>query len=638
MSTEEITSFVALVVGGGGETTRGAIMNLWYLLLQHPDQYQAVLDDPRLWKAAFHEMLRHSTSIGGQPRHNTFDVELHGVTIPAGSLVHMVDVAANHDDRVFAEPERFDIFRHDLYSDKILRSGHDKDGRRSHMAFGVGPHLCPGAWISEQETVIGAQVLSETFANIRLVEDRMPRGHRRRVARADRARFHPQALAAARPARAELSHMRDGTTVETDDEALGASGYRTYEVYQRERVGESSPAFVPRELIRDEMLTDPYRLLTLMREHTPCYRDWVGNQFWITRYDDVTSVFTDDANYTSRSKRWSSGNTDLGRDLGAQLPVLWAEANQVDAHVERIVERLLGDLDGTAPDLALGFAARLPIELWGAVLGLPSADLPEFAGRYWRMQRGTGWHAAARQDGRAAAAELVRYVEPLVERRRADPGDDLISAALSTELDGEPISAPDIVATLFEADHETLHGGLANLWFQLLTNPDQLDRVRDEPRLVKVAWHETLRHSPPVHSVVRHARREVERFGRLLPDGAMLRCSAAAANRDPRVFTDPDAFVVDRTDLCQREPRGQYRADGLPSGIAFGLGRPSIHPAVPSERPRSRYALVRDVAVRASQMLLDAHPGIRLEPGATPSLRSLRLGEMHTCWALPVRW
>ncbi len=176
MSTEEITSFVALVVGGGGETTRGAIMNLWYLLLQHPDQYQAVLDDPDLWHAAFHEMLRHSTSIGGQPRHNTFEIELHDVVIPAGSLVHMVDVSANHDDRVFAEPERFDIFRNDLYSDKILRSGYDKDGRRSHMAFGVGPHLCPGAWISEQETVVGAQVLSETFRNIRLEIDRMPTG------------------------------------------------------------------------------------------------------------------------------------------------------------------------------------------------------------------------------------------------------------------------------------------------------------------------------------------------------------------------------------------------------------------------------------------------------------------------------
>lgn len=168
LSTEEITSNIALVVGGGGETTRGAIMNLWYLLLQHPDQFEAVSNDPSLWDAAFHETLRHSTSIGGQPRHNTFDIELHGVTIPAGSLVNMVDVSANHDDRIFAEPEKFDIFRPDLFSGKILRSGFNKEGRHSHMAFGVGPHLCPGAWISHQESVVGSQLLRSRIKSVRI--------------------------------------------------------------------------------------------------------------------------------------------------------------------------------------------------------------------------------------------------------------------------------------------------------------------------------------------------------------------------------------------------------------------------------------------------------------------------------------
>ena len=383
--------------------------------------------------------------------------------------------------------------------------------------------------------------------------------------------------------------MRDRTYVEADDLALPASGSRTYEVYQRERVGESKTQFVPRELIGDEMLSNPYRLLTLMREQTPCYRDWVGNQFWITRYDDVTSVFSDDANFESRSKRWFSGQSGLGRDLNAEAPVLWAQANRTDAGLDRIVDRIIDDLvDG--PDLASEFAARLPVELWGAVLNLPNDDLAGFAARYWRMQRGASWNTLAQQDGRQAAEELTRYFEPLLTRRRGDPGDDLISSAATIEIDGKPICAADIVATLFEADHEMLHGGLANLWFQLLVHPDQLDVVRAEPRLVKFAWLEALRHSPPVHSARRFARHEVERFGRLIPNGALLRCSAAAANRDPRVFDDPDAFIVERHDLCQREPRGQYRADGLPSGIAFGFGKPSVHPAVPKDRPRSAYA------------------------------------------------
>lgn len=429
--------------------------------------------------------------------------------------------------------------------------------------------------------------------------------------------------------------MSDATYVEPDEEPPPAAGYRTYEVYQRERVGESTDQLKPRELIGDEMLADPFRLLTILREHDPCYRDWIGNQFWITRYDDVTSVFADEANFESRSKRWFSGQPTFGRDLGSELAVLWAQANRIDAQVEEIVERMLHDL-GDEPDLAGGLAARLPLELWGAVLDLPRNDLAEFAALYWQMQRGAGWNESDRGAGHAATLELTRLIEPLVDQRRSDPGDDLISAAVGIEREGGEIGAADIVATIFEADHETLHGGLANLWFQLLTQPVQLDIVRNEPRLIKQAWHEALRHSPPVHEAKRFARHEVERFGQLLPDGALLTCSAAAANRDPRVFSDPTAFLVRRSDLCQREPRGQYRADGLPSGIAFGLGRPSVHPAVPKERPRSRYALIRDVAVTASRMLLEAAPEISLARDAEPTLRSLRLGEMHTCWELNV--
>ncbi len=427
------------------------------------------------------------------------------------------------------------------------------------------------------------------------------------------------------------------TRYEHDDEPLPAAGYRTYEVYQRERVGESTMLVRPRELIGDEMLTNPHHLLGMVREHTPCYRDWVANRFWITRYDDVTSVFTDEANYETRNKRWLYARPDLGRDLLHEIPVLTARATRIDACVEPVIEQLVADL-ADAPDLATGFAARLPIELWAAVLDLPPDDVPAFASAYWRMQRGCGWNAPAHHHGLAAFAELVAMIEPLLHQRLADPGDDLISAATSVEVVGPPISAADIVATVLEADHETLHGSLANLWFQLLTNPDQLDVVRTDQRLVKFAWLEGLRHSPPVHCAQRFTRHEVERFGRLLPAGALLTCSAAAANRDPRVFSQPDSYIVERSDLCQREPRGQYRADGLPSGIAFGLGRPSVHPAVPRERPRSLYALTRDVAVTASRMLLDAYPNIRLAPDVAPILRALRLGEMFTCWHLPVTW
>lgn len=421
---------------------------------------------------------------------------------------------------------------------------------------------------------------------------------------------------------------------EHDDEPLPAAGYRTYEVYQRERVGETTNLLKPRELIVDEMVNEPHRLLTLLRENYPCYRDWVGNRFWITRYDDVTSVFADEANYETRSKRWFYGRPDLGRHLWGELPVLWSWANRIDQAVTDAAARVVAELDGT-PDLATGFAARLPLELWGAVLDLPRAELGRFSACYWRMQRGWSWDAPAQLDGLAAFAELVAYFEPLVASRRGGGGDDLVTAVADLDLADGPTTATDLVATILESDHETLHGGLANLWFLLLTNPDQLAVVKDEPRLAKFAWLEALRHSPPVVAARRFARHEVERFGRLIPGGGLLYCSALAANRDPRAFSDPEAFQVTRKDLCQREPRGQYRADGLPSGISFGTGPPSIHPAVPKERPRSMYAVTRDVAVVASQALLDRYPDIGLAAGARPTLRSLRLDEMYTCWSLP---
>ncbi len=414
-------------------------------------------------------------------------------------------------------------------------------------------------------------------------------------------------------------------------------GLRSYEVFQRQRVGESTPLVRPRALIGSGFLADPHPILAVLREEYPCYRDWIGNAFWITRYDDVTSVLVDDANFETRTRRWSMDLAHRGRDLGRQLPVREAEAAALDAHARPDADRLVADLAASdRPDLARGLAARLPLVLLGRTLDLPDADLPAVAAWYWRMQRGSGADPVARHDGVAAFGELAAFLDPLVEKRRADPGDDLISAAAALEIEGGPVTGVDVAATLLEGDHQTLHGGLANLWALLLTHPDQLEAVAGERRLVRSAWLEALRFEAPVTAGRRFARHEVERFGRLLPEGALMVCSAAAANRDPRQFAHPDRFDLFRKDLCQREPRGQYRADGLPSGVSVGTGAPSRWPAEPQDRPRSRYALTRDVAVAATNAVLDGLPAVRSAPGAEPELRSLRHGEMRTCWHLPV--
>ncbi len=438
--------------------------------------------------------------------------------------------------------------------------------------------------------------------------------------------------------------MRGTTVIGANGVAIpqgthGDAGFRTYEVHQRERVGQSTAKVKPMQLVSPEFARDPYPLLKILRENYPCFRDWLNNCYWLTRYDDVTSIFTDDANFESRPRSWMLGLEHGGRDLRAALPVLNATAAGIDANAERLARAAVADFAtrGEA-DLAIEFAARFALQLLMSVLDIPADDANRFAARYLAMQRGVTWDPRVRQQGLSAVRELTEYFTPLLERRRADPGDDLVSAVAGLELDDGPARAEDLVATLLEMDHETLHGSLANLWLRLLEDPERLQSVRDEPRFLKLAVLETFRHSTPVLSALRFARHEVERFGRLIPEGGLIICSGAAANRDPRTFNDPDDFIVNRKDLCHREARGQYRADGLATGITFGLGAPSKHPAIPEDRPRSAFAITRDTLETASRVLLDAVTDLEIQPGAEPRQACRRLFEMHACWSLPVRF
>ena len=168
MSTTEIVSMISVLVSGGGDTTRGAILHMWRLLLEHPEQLKAVQEDPGLLDAAFHETLRHSSPVGGMARSTNRDVVLHGVLIPAGSWVELVNFSANHDERFFGDPEAFNILRPELYIGREVQRGYRRDGKFSHVGFGVGTHFCPGAWIAHQETVIGSRILLEHLSNPRL--------------------------------------------------------------------------------------------------------------------------------------------------------------------------------------------------------------------------------------------------------------------------------------------------------------------------------------------------------------------------------------------------------------------------------------------------------------------------------------
>lgn len=167
MTKEEIKSFASLILVAGAETTDKAIANLWYQLLAHPSQWAAVQRDPDLLDRAFSEMMRIHGPAGRQTRKAIRDIPLHGEVIPAGAYVHLSLYGANRDERVFKDPDVFDLFRDDLYFGKELRSGYRQNGKVCHLGFGLGAHFCVGYQLARAETVIGTKMLMKVIRNPR---------------------------------------------------------------------------------------------------------------------------------------------------------------------------------------------------------------------------------------------------------------------------------------------------------------------------------------------------------------------------------------------------------------------------------------------------------------------------------------
>jgi len=161
----EIAAFVSLLLTAGGETTDKAITNLWWNLLQLPEQLAAVRADPGLLEAAFSETMRHSFPVIGQVREVVAPTTVAGVDLDPGARITLSIGSANNDERVFADPRRFDPRRSDLHLAKELRFGQASDpGRHGHVGFGLGRHFCLGYELARAEAVIGSSLLLAAMA------------------------------------------------------------------------------------------------------------------------------------------------------------------------------------------------------------------------------------------------------------------------------------------------------------------------------------------------------------------------------------------------------------------------------------------------------------------------------------------
>ncbi|MCA6097220.1 cytochrome P450 [Bradyrhizobium australafricanum] len=149
MPIEGIRANIKVIIGGGLNEPRDAILTLVLGLLENPAQKDGVLAKPELWPAALEEAVRWISPIGMYPRRVTRDVGLSGTTLPQDLQIGLCVGAANRDGSRFAEPDRFDVTR----------------PKQSHLGFGAGPHFCAGTWVSR--LAVGKIVVPMLFARLR---------------------------------------------------------------------------------------------------------------------------------------------------------------------------------------------------------------------------------------------------------------------------------------------------------------------------------------------------------------------------------------------------------------------------------------------------------------------------------------
>ncbi|MBW4491192.1 MAG: cytochrome P450 [Trichocoleus desertorum ATA4-8-CV12] len=248
----------------------------------------------------------------------------------------------------------------------------------------------------------------------------------------------------------------------------------------------------------------------------------------------------------------------------------------------------------TEMDLVEEFAFPLPVMVISNLLGVPPQDRPLF--RSWALAL---QHASASrltpspqvyEQAEQATQGLIHYFQQAIAQRQVEPQEDLITALVKAQDEGNKLSDEEVLATcihLLTAGHETTINLIAKGVLALLCNPDELQLLRSHPELIPGAIEELIRYDSPVQMVTRWAYTDLEIGDKLIRRGDSVGLMLGAANRDPARFQNPDLLDIQRSD-CKH--------CGFGSGIHFCLGS----------------ALARAEAQIALNILLNRLPDLRL--------------------------
>ena len=320
------------------------------------------------------------------------------------------------------------------------------------------------------------------------------------------------------------------------------------------------------DLFASEFTDDPFSVWSDMREGgCPVAKsDLWGGSWMPVEYEDIREIARDARRFSSRAVEvagpiprqgggllmppLTSDPPDHRPDRGILLPYFTSrKIAEMEPFIRQEAKSLAGELAGRGGgDVVGGFAQHLTIAVLARLLDVPRDNEGRFTDWMVRLVREGPLDQKVRG---AAVREILEYFRILLAERREKPGNDLVSyLATASNIDGQPLSEKHRLGTcllILIAGADTTWSAIgASLW-HLATYPEDRRRLVDDPGLMPSTVEEMLRFYAPV-TVARIAREDVEMRGRSVHAGERLVLPFAAANRDPKVFEDPDAVKIDR--------------------------------------------------------------------------------------------
>lgn len=318
---------------------------------------------------------------------------------------------------------------------------------------------------------------------------------------------------------------------------------------------------------------DPYPIYRRLRDEFPVHHN-AQLRFWtLSRYADVLAALQAPDLFIS-SKGVAVGipdfdqakatggiplliTTDRPRHTKLRALVSRAFTPRRVAHLEprirSIARSLLDKLEGRDEfDLVHEFSAPLPTIVIAEMLGVPAEDQEWFKEKSTAVAQFDPSKAGGSETEAEAlkpAIELARYLAEILEQRRRDPRDDLLSALLTAEIDGQRLSEPELIGfsfLLLVAGNETTTTLIGNAVLELVAWPEEQARLRADAALLPRAIEEVLRFASPVQFAPRRATQAAELQGVAIRENDMLLCWIGSANRDETLFAEPERFDVAR--------------------------------------------------------------------------------------------